>query len=259
MIRGIQGAILICIASCFILIAGCAAKKQHASPSASQARQKEQTKVKSKPSQKPYTVMGKKYEPLDTHVGFVQTGVASWYGKDFHGKRTSNGEAYDMHELTAAHKTLPLGVYVKVRNTDNNREVVVRVNDRGPFVKGRIIDLSYAAARELGVDVVGTAPVRVEALGYKAEGESQYTSAENYDKGTYTVQIGSFKDYHNAERLMREMRNIFGFSEIEETAISGERFHRVYAGKYTSLRDAERAEEDFSTHGYPGSFVVSLE
>jgi len=82
-------------------------------------------------------------------VGFTQEGVASWYGKDFHGKKTSNGEIYDMHAVTAAHKTLPLGVFVKVRNKDNGQEIIVRVNDRGPFVKDRIIDLSYSAAKSL--------------------------------------------------------------------------------------------------------------
>ena len=105
------------------------------------------TQSKTKATQKPYTVLGKRYEPLQTHERFTQTGIASWYGKDFHGKRTSNGEVYDMHAMTAAHKTLPLGVYVRVHNNKNGRETVVRENDRGPFVKGRIIDVSYAAAK----------------------------------------------------------------------------------------------------------------
>lgn len=238
-----------------LLVANCAQKR---TPEPAPSR-KEEARPKSRPSQKPYTVLGKRYEPLDTHVGFVQAGVASWYGRDFHGKKTSNGEVYDMHDMTAAHKTLPLGVYVKVKNTDNGREAVVRVNDRGPFVKGRVIDLSYAAAKQLGVDVVGTAPVRLEALGYRGAGEGNYKPVDSYDQGAFTVQIGSFKDYRNAERLMTEMKKLFGFSEIHETVVNGELFHRVYAGKYRSLRAAEKAEDDFSSHGYPGSFTVSLE
>lgn len=235
---------------CVLLLPACAPKKTPATKF---------TGARQKASQKPYTVMGQRYEPLQTHEGFVQTGVASWYGKDFHGKRTSNGELYDMHAMTAAHKTLPLGVFVKVRNTDNGRETVVRVNDRGPFVKGRIIDLSYAAAKKLGVDVVGTAPVRIEALGYRGSGAEHYTAIENYDAGTYTVQIGSFREYSNAQRLSGEMKTLFGFSEVHMTNIEGNTFYRVYAGKYASLKAAEDAEKKFSEHGYPGSFTVSLE
>ncbi len=246
------------IICCLFFIISCAPKKPPVGTS-SQHPQKDAAKPKSRPSQKPYTVLGKRYEPLETHDGFVQTGTASWYGRDFHGKKTSNGEIYDMHDLTAAHKTLPLGVFVKVKNRDNGREAVVRVNDRGPFVKGRIIDLSYAAAKQLGVDVVGTAPVRIEALGYRGAGADQYKAVDSYDQGSYTVQIGSFKDFRNAERLMTEMKKSIGFSEIHETTVNGELFHRVYAGKYSSLRAAEKAEEDFSNHGYPGSFTVSLE
>ncbi len=220
----------------------------------------DQTKLK--PSQRPYTVMGQRYEPLQSHVGFSQEGVASWYGRDFHGKKTSNGEIYDMYAMTAAHKTLPLGVYVKVRNRDNGREAVVKVNDRGPFVKNRVIDLSYAAARQLGYDNVGTAPVRIEALGYRAEGapgKEQYRELENYDSGNYSVQVGAFKDYQNAKRLSEEMKRRFGFSDVRSAIVNGELFYRVQAGKYTSLREAEAAEKNFVEHGYPGSFTVSLD
>jgi len=216
---------------------------------------------KQKATQKPYTVLGKRYEPLKTHVGFTQEGIASWYGKDFHGKKTSNGETYDMHAMTAAHKTLPLGVFVKVRNKQNGQEAIVRVNDRGPFVKNRIIDLSYTAAKKLGVDMKGTAPVRIEALGYRATGasEEEYRSPETYDSGNYSVQIGSFKDHQNAKRLSEEMRKLHGYSEVKTATVSDELFYQVRAGKYTSLKDAEDAEERFSDHGYRGSFVVSLD
>jgi rare lipoprotein A len=238
---------------CLMVLAACGPKKT------TLGGPQEPKRPKEKAYQKPYTVMGKRYEPLDSHVGFVQTGIASWYGKDFHGKKTSNGETYDMHAMTAAHKTLPLGVYVKVKNTDSGNETVVRVNDRGPFVKGRVIDLSYAAAIKLGVDVKGTAPVRIEALGYQSTEAEKYNAPETYDTGYYTVQIGSFKEYPNALRLMEEMKKIFGFSEIHMIEVYGQIFYRVYAGKYTSLRAAEHAEMEFSEHGYPGSFTVRLD
>jgi rare lipoprotein A len=96
---------------------------------------------------------------------YTQEGVASWYGKKFHGRRTASGERYDMHELTAAHRTLPFGTRVRVTNLDNGRKVVVRINDRGPFIKGRVIDLSYAAARQVGMVNAGVARVRLEVVG----------------------------------------------------------------------------------------------
>jgi rare lipoprotein A len=235
---------------CVTLVSACTSKK----PLAVKPPDSRQ-----KAYQRPYTVLGQRYEPLQTHAGFVQTGIASWYGEDFHGKKTSNGETYDMYAMTAAHKTLPLGVFVRVKNTDNGNEAVVRVNDRGPFVKGRIIDLSYSAAKALRLAIAGTAPVRIEALGYRGSGTDQYTTLENYDSGNYTVQIGAFTDPENAERLSREMKKVCGFSEIRSAWVRGEHFYRVYVGKHTSLRSAETAEQNLSEHGYPGSFVVSLD
>ena len=113
---------------------------------------------------KPYSINGVLYYPLPNGEGFVQEGMASWYGKKFHGKRTASGEIYNMYAKTAAHKTLPFGTYVKVENQSNQREIIVRTNDRGPFVKGRIIDLSYGAAREIGLVGPGVARVRLVAL-----------------------------------------------------------------------------------------------
>lgn len=239
---------------CVLLVAtGCAAKRTNAT------RYPSSPGSKVPASQRPYTVNGQRYEPLPTHEGFVQTGVASWYGPNFHGKKTSNGETYDMHAMTAAHKTLPLGVFVKVHNNNNSRDAVVRVNNRGPFVKGRIIDLSYAAAKKLGVDVAGTAFVRIEALGYRQDGKDGYKAPATYDSGNYTVQVGSFKEYANAERLSNEMKKLFGYSDIRLSNVNGELFYRVYSGKFTSLKAAEKAERNFAEHGYPGSFVVALD
>jgi len=131
--------------------------------------------------QKPYEVDGKRYNPLRNHHGFQQRGIASWYGRKFHGRKTSNGEVYDMYGLSAAHKTLPMGVYVKVTHLKTGRQLTVRVNDRGPFVAGRIIDLSYGAAKQLGIVESGTAEIRLEALGYAQnnQGKVTYRRASN--------------------------------------------------------------------------------
>jgi len=242
--------LLAILLACSVMIS-CGGKKPPATP--------EGGKVKA--SQRPYTVLGKRYEPLKSHVGFSQEGLASWYGKDFHGKKTSNGEIYDMHAMTAAHKTLPLGVFVKVRNKENGEELIVRVNDRGPFVKNRIIDLSYSAAKKLGVDAKGTAPVRIEALGYRATGASgeSYSAPETYDSGNYSIQIGSFKDLQNARRLSEEMKKLHGYSEVKSAIVNSEQFYRVQAGVFTSLQAAEEAEQRFADQGYPGSFAVALD
>ena len=112
----------------------------------------------------PYTVLGKTYTVMSSSKGYHERGIASWYGSKFHGRRTSSGEPYDMHLATAAHKRLPLPTYVEVTNLDNGRKMVVKVNDRGPFVKGRIIDLSAGAAKQLGFYRNGTAKVRVETV-----------------------------------------------------------------------------------------------
>lgn len=126
----------------------------------------------------PYVIDGRKYYPISNSEGYTEKGVASWYGKDFHRKKTANGEIYNMYEMTAAHKTLPLPTYVRVTNLQNNKSVVVKVNDRGPFVKNRLIDMSYAGAVALGFDEAGTAPVKVEAL--PTDGSTLLSSKSTY-------------------------------------------------------------------------------
>jgi len=212
--------------------------------------------------QKPYTVNGKRYDPLRSHQGYVEEGVASWYGPDFHGKKTSNGETYDMYAMTAAHKTLPMGVYVRVTHRESSRSVVVRVNDRGPFVKGRLIDLSFVAAKELGVVGPGTAPVRVEALGYRADGadgQIAYREPTSYDIGSYAIQLGAFGVMENAQRFAAEMQAKHGSSRVSEGWVDGKRFYRVWVGDYRSLEQAEVAKGTFEQDDYPGCFVVALE
>jgi len=245
-----------CTLACLLagcLLAACAAKHTYVAESSDSRRPKAW--------QRPYEVKGERYEPLSSHEGFVQEGLASWYGADFHGKRTSNGETYDMYAMTAAHKTLPLGVYVKAHNKRNGREVVVRINDRGPFVKERIIDLSYTAARQLGIADTGTAPVRIEALGYRNDagsGSVTYRPPVSYDTGSYGVQVAAFTDNANARRMAEQLRRRYGSSSIQEAQVKGALFFRVRVGRYESLRKAEEARGGFERE-YPGSFVVALD
>jgi len=153
---------------------------------------------------KTYVVLGKRYNVLKSSSGFAQRGIASWYGNKFHGRDTSNGERYDMYAMTAAHKTLPIPSYVEVTNLSNGRKIVVRVNDRGPFVKGRIIDLSYVAAAKLDMLSAGTAPVSIRTVG---PGDRTVAApsrnANNPLDGVkaVTVQAGAFGVLANAERL----------------------------------------------------------
>lgn len=157
-----------------------------------------------------YVVFGKRYYVMNSSDGFVQRGVASWYGTKFHGRSTSSGETYNMYEMTAAHKTLPIPVYVHVKNLDNGRSTVVRVNDRGPFIDGRIIDLSYAAAKKLGVDGPGTANVEISVLS-KGQIEPDRKARTIPLRANLTeelplfIQMGSFSNHLNASNLVQTL------------------------------------------------------
>ncbi len=170
------------------------------------------------PGQDCYEQFGRTYCPMTSAAGFVETGVASWYGADFHGKPTALGEPYNMYAMTAAHKTLPLPTRVRVTNIENGRSAELRVNDRGPFVGDRVIDLSYSAARELGVYRAGTARVRIEAL--EAGGSRQPVSAG----GAYVyLQAGAFAFRENAVKL---------YYRIQEAGVSGVYIRRKPNGIY---------------------------
>lgn len=215
-----------------------------------------------KPHQKPYTVNGQRYQPLASYQGFVQKGLASWYGRKFHGRKTSNGETYDMYAMTAAHKTLPLGTSVRVYNLANGRQTVVRINDRGPFVQGRIIDLSYSAANKLGVVGPGTAPVKIVALGYPeqdAGGQIVYRSIASNPVSSYAVQVASFSSGANAQRLAAELRSRFGAASVYRSQVNGSDFFRVRVGKYASLDAAESARLSIEGHGFNNCLVVAMD
>lgn len=154
---------------------------------------------------KPYRTFGIKYSPKVEKIGFSQDGIASWYGPNFHGKKTSNGEVYDMHEMTAAHKTLPMNTIVLVRHKKTNKTVKVRINDRGPFVAGRIIDLSFAAGKILGLDRTGTAPVELTVEKYDKFITANYDVGEGFFKeknlAKFGVQLGAFANKTSAQNL----------------------------------------------------------
>ena len=165
----------------------------------------------------------------DSGRQLIDTGVASWYGPGFHGKKTANGEVFDTGKLTAAHRTLPFGTIVLVKNVTNGKEVEVRINDRGPFAKNRIIDLSKAAAKKIDMIQNGTASVKLYVKGiYKNP------SIDDIKKATYTVQIASYQDYHNANKKAAQIPE--GWTK--ETVLKGEMVYRVFAGRFNSSDEA---------------------
>ena len=209
---------------------------------------------------KPYKVFGKWYQPLPDSKGFRQRGIASWYGKNFHGKKTSNGEIYDMYAMTAAHKTLPLGTYVRVQHLENKQELEVRINDRGPFVRGRIIDLYYTAATKLGIVGPGTADVEIVALGTPAAtdgGTSRTFVQGDYYSGNFTFQVGAFANRENAERLKRKLDEQYKNAHITLYDRGDKIFHRVRVGAFNSLEDAVKNEAILIQDGYPDAFMVA--
>jgi rare lipoprotein A len=208
---------------------------------------------------KPYKVYGKWYQPLPDARGFRQHGKASWYGQDFHGKKTSSGEIYNMYAMTAAHKTLPLGTYVRVHNLENNRRVDVRVNDRGPFVRGRIIDLSFTAANAIGLVGPGTAQVEIFALGTlsTSDGGSRTYVAGNYYSGSFTFQVGAFVIRENAERQKRELDKKYKNAHITVYDRGDKIFYRVRVGRFTALEEAIAQEEILIKDGFPEAFLVA--
>ncbi len=213
-----------------------------------------------KRGERPYSVNGVRYQPLASHDGFQQEGTASCYGADFHGRPTSSGEPFDMNAMTAAHKTLPLGVYVRVRHRRSDREVVVRINDRGPFVGDRIIDLSEGAAKQLGMLQEGLAPVTVTALGYRTverDGTTSYRGPDSYDRGVFALQVGAFRSRDNADRLARELRRTAAEADVREGLVAGTRYFRVWVGRYSSLKTAQANQERQRDGRFPGCFVVA--
>ena len=186
--------------------------------------------------------------------GYTEYGTASWYGSKFHGKRTADGEIYNMYDNTAAHKTLPFNTYVRVTNLNNHRQTVVRINDRGPFVGDRIIDLSYAAAKDLDMIKTGTAPVKIVVLSNEQLGYSKKDTNENITQAeedtnletansaetvkTFSVQIGSFRFLPNALKLRDQAAGILSDVHIKKVVISNVVFYRVLVGSFSTRQSA---------------------
>ena len=170
----------------------------------------------------------------------IQTGEASWYGPGFHGRQTANGERYNQNQLTAAHRTLEFGTMVRVVNLDNGKSVVVRINDRGPYARGRIIDLSRAAAREIDMIQSGVANVRLERLSGR--------QTADVNRESFTVQIGSYSSRSEARREAGKLSN----TRVVQARVNNRNMYRVYYGSFDSRNEAERALRRLQSRGHNG-------
>ncbi len=223
-----------------------------------------QDQVRKPATQKSYKVMGKWYHPVSQAAGFAQKGKASWYGKKFHGRKTANGERYDMYSVSAAHKTLPMGTYVRVDNLDNGRQLDIRLNDRGPFVQGRIIDLSYGAAKKLGVVGPGTANVKVTALGNRVSAAQSTGSKKaayrpvDWNKGRFTFQVGAFSDPKNAERYKNKLASLYKNAHITPYFHPDHgKLYGVRIGLATSYKQALEYKTALRQKEFPGAFTIA--
>ena len=195
-----------------------------------------------------YTVRGQRYQIIKDTKGFKEKGQASWYGKKFHGHLTSIGEVYDMYSMTAAHKTLPLPSYVKVTNTDNGRTTIVRVNDRGPFHPGRIIDLSFAAATKLDVINTGTANVEIEVITV----EKPVTIDNQSTLSHYQIQVASSPHKDRVETLAQDLGQKLSVTSF---VYSDKETHRVILGPFDDYNLTQKTLEQVKLLGYVSAFV----
>jgi rare lipoprotein A len=232
---------------------------------------------------KPYQISNKWYHPMTFVEYFEQRGIASWYGKKFHGRKTSNGETYDMYGISAAHKTLPLGTYVKVYNLDNKKCLTVRINDRGPFIQGRIIDLSYGAARRLGIVNNGTANVFIKtvnntvkknnkALTYQKVKKAKITKHSQHLKtikpviksgkklaigNCFQIQVGAFGNRQNAVSLCNRLKPLYNDSHIMLSKKGDKKMYRVLIGNCMPQHKAIYVERQLGHHGFQDAFIVA--
>ncbi len=222
---------------------------------------------------KSYVVQGKRYTVRRSARGFVQTGDASWYGTKFHGHRTSSGEPYDMYAMTAAHKTLPIPSYVEVHNLDNQRKIIVRVNDRGPFISGRIIDLSYVAAKKLGITTKGVGRVKIRVIDPTTPAKTsqanttpvtlsrpatpQPVSIATNNPGQLYLQVGAFTNHDNATQLLNRLVNTTQQNiSINRKATNNDNVYRVRIGPLQSEADALKLRSQLSPLGIDSPHIV---
>lgn len=180
-------------------------------------------------------------------VGYQERGVASWYGPGFHGNKTANGERYDMHKLTAAHRTLPLGSIAVVRSVSTGRHVTVRINDRGPFAKGRVLDLSLAGAEAIGMTGTGTDQIELQVVGYQARPEGM---------GVLRVQVGAFADSLNARGLFEQVGGQYPGGRVVPVDLPEGRRYRVQVGQFMTEAEAQAASSRLDAQYRMQSFVV---
>ena len=201
-------------------------------------------------SNRPYKVFGKTYYPMTSLKPYTATGYATWYGKKYHGNKTSIGEVYDMYKMTAAHKTLPLPCYVKVTNLKNDKTVIVRVNDRGPFVKDRIIDLSYAAANRLEIIEKGSELVKVELIDL-----DEKVKVSKINKQIY-IQAGLFSDEKNANNLINKIKKLGTVKNENIKKIKNEDQFQVLIGPFKNLPYAKIKKDELSDNFFINGFIV---
>lgn len=217
----------------------------------------------------PYTVNGRSYRVMQTEEGFQQTGLASWYGEKFHGHQTSNGEIFDMYQVSAAHTGLPIPSFLRVTNLENQRSIVVRVNDRGPFHNDRIIDLSYAAAYKLGFANQGTALVHLEAIvpsqnvilaaNTATNRATTVASSAPVAAGDRYLQAGAFSDLRAAQHLSDRLRDLTSrpvFIRSIQAADTNQQLHRVRVGPISDPNEIERISDLMQSANLGQPYVV---
>ena len=236
-------------------------------------------KPKTSATQRPYVIKGITYYPIPSAMGYAEQGLASWYGEPFHGRKTSNGEIYDMYGDTAAHKTLPMDTMLLVKNLENGRSTVVRINDRGPFVQERIIDLTLAKAQELGVYGKGTAKVEIVALGAQQSEETPLVAAgperpaeggktkpkpkikpppiPDFDKGNFYVQVGAFIKIENARTLAKAFAKRGRDVIIQQYPAAGMNLYRVMIFASNSLAKAKVYEKELEAEGFRYALLLA--
>ena len=212
-----------------------------------------------------YEVFGERYYPLSDAEGFVQIGKASWYGEPFHGRPTSSGRIYDMHQKSAAHKILPFDTVVKVTNLSNQKYTIVPITDWGPFVKGRDIDLSYAAAKEIGLIGPGVADVKIVALGKElgrqvSDGRSDLlVELKEFSTGLFTVQVGAFQNRENAIRLGNRLKASYDYVDVITCSDEeGRNWYRVHVSKSGTLQNAMEVEKKLEGIGFADAFILRI-